>query len=237
MHTARASESIAVHTTPLPAWITSGFDLAEVRGHRFSAQSPLGALYAESVSSPQQHQEGREALIALSRYFDSLREVPGRMDQTSFWKRMEAVVRFVEDTLRSLDVELPTGRVEGVVVYGSVLRGKAAAGDLDVRVVTSYEPGEIIDFNHPVMSKVESAVHRLAVSEGRMSLEVDGLPIRTDDPWINSEYVDRIGQGLSYVTRGPYLAFVKLGGSQGAQVPMGVFFNCAGTTYMAERAV
>lgn len=210
------------------ASLSPNFTAQPVSGIPFAPDSPIGSLYAASATNSA-HAEGGSALAAICSLVEDLRASHGgRLDTSQFIRRMIAVTNFADAVFAAIP------EVEAVVIYGSALRGKADAADLDARLVTCYMAQNDIDLENPVMNQIENKVDAAFRASTSIPRTVDGLPVQV---FINSTFEDRTGLALEFTQKGPYLAILRPPQPSTTFRPnFPMFANTAGQGYLEQRA-
>lgn len=178
----------------------------------------------ESSRQRREHREGGSIMrgVALLRR-ELMREHGGeRVPLAESARRLAAVC----DLGRALFEEYP--ELDGVVIFGSLLRSKPAPRDIDLCLVIH---GERIE-SHSEDGKAECRCRALTArfQKSALSSGILGLPLGAKViPWYDEHPYLR----LRFVERCPYLALRRP--AHGAD-PLPGFFNWSGRAYLAEKA-
>ncbi len=190
---------------------------------RLQDDSPLKALYELSCAGGK-HFEGSDALEAVGRHKAELREQGvERCSDLELFSR----IHFVE--VLAADLFKQFLGVEGVVFYGSALRGKNAPGDIDVMVLTEAQDPNLKCLNVYSLKDYESTlVARIEQALARHDLTYRGVRVNA-----TVEYaVNRFGGLLDLAAEGPFLAFVKT-----SKAGIDYFANTGFQKYREARAI
>lgn len=205
------------------------------------SRSPLFSLFTDSCNKDSSHSEDSAVIVSLCRLKREL-EQEGylRINDGDFEKRLDFMYRYAEEALSILrgisaplsefypengSVQVP---LQGVVFFGSFVRGKPAPGDIDIRLVIPYRTAYFVnDFMmgyNPSQRAMQQAVEGSSlpssfIEDGR---EID-INLEAD-----SHYNE--GGGLEFVRNGPYVAFFP-----GTNGKLCVFYGNGSGNYRKSR--
>lgn len=211
------------------ASLSLNFSAQPIAGRVFATESPIGQLYAASISTPSSHFEGAQALAALHSYLQEL-EASGipRLTPASYNVRLQSAMAFAGSVFSAIP------EVEAIAFYGSALRGKLNPRDFDARLVTAYMEPDHTEFMYPVMNKIQERVDSAYKTNASIPKMVDGLPVQV---LINCAFADISGMELDYIQGGPYLAVLRPEAmSTSFHQAYPIFLNTSGKQYLKERA-
>lgn len=209
------------------------FVVDRVYGHLDSLCPTAMKLYKYS-SDTCMHVEGIAALWAVNEMLDRYRSLGlDRISDIEMSKRIKSVCSF------SQSIFLNSDEIGTVVFHGSALRGKTNPGDYDLTIATRV--CEFYENSYDQRSLGKSERDKLD-REGFSKAVIDGIPISTqlfthfENQRVPLDFARRMPNesvGVSYVTRGPFLALIP---SPQDRSRLMIFFNDAGKEYSLGRS-
>lgn len=192
--------------------------LEPFESHRFAPDHPLRRLF-ESSRQRGRHANGADAfsdIIALSR---TIRRAHGveRIGEGELRARMARATEWAVETLEQLP------NADGIVWFGSSLRGKPAPKDLDVCIVTS---GERVEWHDAVTGlcrcqRLQSELSSLSSGPGLPAVSAKAIAWYDEHPFLRLRFVERC----------PYLALAR-----GRSKQLCGFSNVGGEEYLEVKA-
>lgn len=170
---------------------------------KIDSDGPLFNLYTSSKNGSK-HFEDQKAYDEVGEYRQRLEQAdPGsRCEAQTLWKRLQLTQDLAQDLCSNFKC------VEGVVLLGSALRGKASPRDFDLVVLTTPQDPDLKLLNkYPIEKYNVTEIAKLERYLLSRYPELGG--IRTE---ITVEFaVNRWAGMLNLIKKGPYFCYVRSG--------------------------